>query len=331
MDDVDSLPPSSLKLIEDAKKRFLGFAGCQPMEVVFRDVGFSLVFSFRPHLPRFPISLTGRRSYPIHRMGLAIDGCQTDRGPDLPREMNQATTFLSRYYQSPPRFEIIHTMLQEHVIPHGFLTQLHTPPMVHQERALKELYLNLSDQFQYQKFELLGRGQGAVLKESGNRSLEIYRDRVVVKEQPTSLSFDEYLNQVVSIVEAVQQGLKVPIWLVQQSILRFLVPFDEPVIPLMNDQIFKMSADDLERFGRPILGLCLRIEFPPLPDDPTQMQLKVEPFFRDPKMLFLELSTRFLHPLQSLDDLRSRLTNADRFVKERALSFLQATLSHPSD
>jgi hypothetical protein len=222
-------------------------------------------------------------------------------------------------------------MLQEHVIPHGFLTQLHTPPMAHQERTLKELYLSLSDRFQYKKFELLGAGQGAVLKENGNRSLEIYRDRVVVKEQPTSLSFDEYLSQVVSITEAVQQALKVPIWIVQQSILRFLVPFDEPVIPLMNDQIFKMSSDDLARFGRPVLGMCLRIEFPPLPDDPTQLQLRIEPYFRDPKMLFLELSTRFLQPLLGPDDLRTRLTSADRFVKERALSFLQATLSHPSD
>jgi hypothetical protein len=125
--------------------------------------------------------------------------------------------------------------------------------------------------------------------------------------------------------------LKVPIWIVQQSILRFLVPFDEPVIPLMNDQIFKMSSDDLARFGRPVLGMCLRIEFPPLPDDPTQLQLRIEPYFRDPKMLFLELSTRFLQPLLGPDDLRARLTSADRFVKERALSFLQATLSHPSD
>ena len=83
----------------------------------------------------------------------------------------------------------------------------------------------------------------------------------------------------------------------------------------------------MEEFGRPVLGMCLRIELPPLPEDPSQMQLRVEPYFRNPKRLYLELSARFLQPVQTLEDLRKRLFSADEFVKERALSFLETTLS----
>jgi len=220
-------------------------------------------------------------------------------------------------------------MFRERLIPYGFLTQLHCPPMIYQERALKELYLDLSDRFQYRKFELLSPGQGAILREGEARSCEIYRDRMVVKEQPTALAFEDYLDQLQPIVESVQRALRIPVWIVQQAVLRFLVPMDVPAAPLVRSQLFNLPDEVLGRFGRPVLGLCLRIEFPPLPDEPTQMQLRVEPYFKtaDANTLFIELSTRFLQPLQTAEELRPRLSRADEFVKDKALAFLEETLS----
>jgi hypothetical protein len=199
--------------------------------------------------------------------------------------------------------------------------------MNHEERSLKEIYLTLSERYRYQKFELLPAGQGALLKEGEARSCEIYRDRLVIREQPTQVSTGEYFDQVVPIADEIQRRLKIPIWVVQQAVLRFLVPFEEPVIPLLQSHLFNIGDDALEEFGRPVLGMCLRIEFPPLPEDPSQMQLRVEPYFRNPKRLYIELSARFLQPAQSMEDLRARLATADEFVKEKALSFLESILS----
>ena len=218
-------------------------------------------------------------------------------------------------------------MLREHLIPHGFVTQLYSPPMNHEERALKEIYLTLSERYRYQKFELLSAGQGALLKEGEARSCEIYRDRLVIREQPTQVSTGEYFDQVIPIAEEIQRKLNIPIWVVQQAVLRFLVPFEEPVIPLLQSRLFSIGDDAMGEFGRPVLGMCLRIEFPPLPEDPSQLQLRIEPYFRNPKRLYLELSARFLQPVQSLDELRNRLATADEFIKEKALSFLETTLS----
>lgn len=218
-------------------------------------------------------------------------------------------------------------MLREHLIPHGFVTQMYSPPMNHEERVLKEIYLTLSERYRYQKFELLPAGQGALLKEGEERSCEIYRDRLVVREQPTQVSTSEYFDQVIPITEEIQRRLNIPIWVVQQTVLRFLVPFEEPVIPLLQRHLFSVTDDAMAEFGRPILGMCLRIEFPPLPEDPSQLQLRIEPYFRNPKRLYLELSARFLQPVQTMDELRTRLASADEFVKDKALNFLETTLS----
>jgi hypothetical protein len=193
---------------------------------------------------------------------------------------------------------------------------------------LKELYLVLSERYRYSQFTILPGGQGAVLKEGEERTCEIYADRLVVKEQPTQRTFDEYLSQVIPIAQEVRQKLGQAIWIFHQSNLRFLVPFDSPVSALIKDHIYAIPDSALEQFGRPVLGLCLRIELPPVPDDPTQVQLRVEPYFRDPKMLYLELSTRFLHPIQNSDDLSVRLRAAYDFLQDRCFGFLTEVFTH---
>jgi hypothetical protein len=218
-------------------------------------------------------------------------------------------------------------MLIEHLIPHGFITQLHSPPQLLLERSLKEIYLVVSDRFHYTQFELLPSGQGALLKDGEQRACEIYSDRIVIKEQPTQQNFDEFIDQVLPMVSEIKQRTGHPLWIFQQVVLRYLLPFETPVMPMLQEHLFAIDETDLEKFGRPVLGLCLRIEFPPLPEDPTQVQLRIEPFFREPRMLFLELSTRFLQPIQQPGELATRLRSSYEFLKDKSLTFLQQVFS----
>jgi len=220
-------------------------------------------------------------------------------------------------------------MLLENLIPHGFQTQLHSPPHVLEERPLKELYMVLSERYHYDQFTLLGGGQGAVLKQGNNRACEIYREHIAIKEQPTSLAFEEFSDQVSSIAGEIREAVKIPIWIVQQNVLRCLVPFDEAVLPLLRKHIFSIPDSALEAFERPILGMCLRLEFPPLPNDPTQLQLRIEPYFRpnEDKMLYLELTSRFLQPTQENGELSNRLTVSYQFIREKACVFLEDSLA----
>jgi len=222
-------------------------------------------------------------------------------------------------------------MFVERLIPHGFVVQLHSPALGLQERVLKELYLALSDRFHYPQFELLPGGAGAILKEGDQRTCEIYPDRLVIKEQPTQVNFDEFLDQVVPIASEVKQRIGHPIWIFQQGILRYLLPFEGPVMPLIRKNLFAIEDSDLEKFSRPVLGLCMRVEFPPLPEDPTQVQLRIEPYFREPRMLFLELSTRYLQPLQSPSEFAVKLKSSYEFLKNKSCDFLQGTFSRQQE
>ncbi len=216
-------------------------------------------------------------------------------------------------------------MLLENLIPHGFQTQLHYPPLGLEERPLKELYLTLSERYRYDQFTLFGAGQGSALKQGNHRHTEIYSDRLSIKEQPTSLSFEEFTDQVLSISKEIREKLRIPLWVLQQSQIRFLVPFEEPVTPLMRDRMFAISDEALRVFDRPILGMCLRLEFPPTPDNASQMQLRVEPYFRpnEEKMLYLELTARFLQPTPTNEELSERHQAAYRFIREKACGFLE--------
>lgn len=220
--------------------------------------------------------------------------------------------------------KIMH-MLLENLIPHGFQTQLHYPPQSLEERPLKELYLSLSETYRYDQFSLLGAGQGAVLKQGNHRHTEIYPDRLTVKEQPTSLSFDEYSEQALAIAKEIREKIRIPVWVLQQSQIRFLVPFEEAVTPLMKERIFSVPDEALQVFERPILGMCLRLEFPPTTEKPSQMQLRVEPYFRpnEEKMLYLELTSRFLQPTPNNEEISLRDQEAYAFIREKACSFLE--------
>ena len=220
-------------------------------------------------------------------------------------------------------------MQLENLIPHGFQTQLHYPPMALEDRLLKELYLSLSEKYRYDQFTLLGGGQGATLKQGNHRQTEIFPDRLAVKEQPTSLSFEEFTQQVLSIAGEIRERLRIPLWVLQQSQIRFLVPFDEPVSPLMRRSLFDVDEEALEAFGRPVLGMCLRLEFPPTQEDPSQMQLRIEPYFRpnEENMLYLELTARFLQPTPNNEDLNVRHEEAYHFIRDKSCQFLETCLS----
>jgi len=218
----------------------------------------------------------------------------------------------------------------EHLIPHGFITQLHSPPQAYPDRALKELYLALSESYQYTQFEIHSGGQGATLKQGEKRVCQILSDRLVLKEEPTSQTFEEHIDQLVPIAQEVKTRLNPQVWVFQQSILRFLIPFDQPVAPMMKDRLFGMSEDSLALLGRPILGLCFRVEIPPTPNEPSQMQLRVEPFFRDQQKMYVELNTRFLQPLQGVEELRVRLMGGYTYLRENALAFLKDALEDKS-
>jgi hypothetical protein len=160
-----------------------------------------------------------------------------------------------------------------------------------------------------------------------------------LKEQPTQQTFGEHVEQVQQIVQGVRQRLGMHLFVIQQSILRFLIPFESPVAVLMKDQLFAIPESAYAQLKRPILGLCMRLEIPPTAEESNQIQVRIEPYFSDPKMMFLEMSVRYLQPLQlsvgyadhqSLpSDLKERFLWGHRYLTENLIGFLENSLGNP--
>lgn len=217
-------------------------------------------------------------------------------------------------------------MLREHLIPHGFVTALHYPPMRFQEKQLRELFVEVSGMFGFPDFSLLPNGAGASFRNGKQKTCEISNDRLIIKDFPAEVTYDEYLEGALKMVDVIRQRLNPPLWIVQQSILRFLVPLGEPVVPVLRNSLFRIDDEALAQLERPVHGFSLRLEMPPVPDHQSQVQLRIEPYYQDLQMIYLEAIVRHLAPLPAGQDLRPRLEEAYSFVKHNALSFLQGCL-----
>src|SRR5690606_22510536 len=109
--------------------------------------------------------------------------------------------------------------------------------------------------------------------ESDQRACELRHDQVQFRDEMTTLSIADYAEETVSLMNTVQQRLGVPIWLVQNFVVRMLVPLDpgqQVAAQLLFERLFNLPGPAMETFQRPLAGACLRFIFLPHPQAPSQ-------------------------------------------------------------
>jgi len=86
------------------------------------------------------------------------------------------------------------------------------------------------------------------------------------------------------------------------------------------------SANELQPFGRRVLGGGLRFVMPPQPEDPepVQIEVKVESFLKDTHKLFIETQFTWPSPMQPGEpfDPKARLSQVDNYIEHEVKSFL---------
>ncbi len=217
----------------------------------------------------------------------------------------------------------------DRMIPLGMVTVLMRPPTPPDPQICKQLYLELSDQYRFARFEM--RNNVVTMAESDQRGCEIRPDQVLFKDENTSLSLAGYHDEAVGLFSVIQERLSIPVWVVQNHIARVLLPLSNHELnaaQLLYERLFHMTPEMMACFGRPAAGACLRLVFLPTPELPCQYEIRVEPYFRDPRTIYVEVNAHFLLPLQKAEELRTRLDDTYHFLLDRVLPFLQLGL-HP--
>ncbi len=91
------------------------------------------------------------------------------------------------------------------------------------------------------------------------------------------------------------------------------------------EERLKQNQTSISPLGRPVLGGGLRIVMPPHEHSATQIELKIESFLRDSRMLFVEIQYVWKNLLPLADGLAPRqlIEEAEIFNKEKLMPFIQ--------
>lgn len=214
----------------------------------------------------------------------------------------------------------------DRIVPLAHITELAFPPMDLAQQSLKELYLEVSNSHNYPEFKLLDGSQGATFSQGNRRQCSILRDRMVIKDDFTEVAFESYMDDTLDLVERTRVKAGIPVFVTQTIVIRHLVPIEGqgPVAQELHQTFLRIDDASLRTLNRPLSGVGLRFVMPPTPQDVSEFQLRMEPYFRDPRMLFLELIARFLFPCQDREGLANVMRRAYRYLREDVASFLRS-------
>lgn len=213
----------------------------------------------------------------------------------------------------------------QRTIPLAHIAEFAYPPMDLAPQSLKQLYLDISEVHNYTEFKLLEGNNGAQFAIGNKRQFSILRERLVVKDDFTEETFESFKNTTLDLVERTRTTLKIPVFLTQNIIIRQLLPTtsDKPAAEDLMRTFFRLEREALQEFKRPLSGVGVRFVFPPTQQDASEFQLRIEPYFRDPQMIFVENAARFLQPRPKQEDLAAIMQRAYDFLHEETARFLE--------
>jgi hypothetical protein len=200
------------------------------------------------------------------------------------------------------------------------------PPMKMNATQLREIYMRLADPCRFTEFRQLGEGQGGRLAEGNNRHLTITPDRFMFREEYTRSVFPTFLEHVNHILLVLKENLQVPVLLHSKVLIRALMPHpgQETTVEFFQQKLLSSSAQTTMQFTRPHSGVGIKLVFPPSNENHSTFQLRMEPYFQDDKMFFIENSAQFFDPITNFKDIDTRLYETNNFLKEQAGPFLHA-------
>lgn len=205
------------------------------------------------------------------------------------------------------------------------------PPMALPSHSLRNLYNRLADPCRFTEFRQLGEGQGARLAEGNNRHITITNDRFVYRDEVTQRLFSTFCEDIHQLLVSLREILFIPVLLHNKVLVRLLMPHrgQETTVEFFTRTMIGAAAEHMNCFSRPISGVGFRLVFPPNQQMRSTFHLRIEPYYQDLKMFFLENSAQFFDPLVDFNGATQYLEEAYNFLKEQAGPFLES-LSTPA-
>ena len=206
------------------------------------------------------------------------------------------------------------------------------PPMALHSTSLRNLYMKVAEPCRFTEFRQLGEGQGARLAEGPNRHVTIATDRIVYRDEFTQHLFTTFTEDVIQILRSLREVFHIPVLLHSKVLTRLLMPYrgEGNVQEYLQKYLISDKVGNFQDyFNRSMSGVGVRFVFPPTQEQHSTFNLRVEPYYRDLKMFFLENSAQFFDPIVNFEDSKKILEQTYFFVKDQVGPFI-LQLSSPS-
>ncbi len=209
-------------------------------------------------------------------------------------------------------------------IPLAFGLEAYYPPMTFAATQLRDLYGRLADDCRFTEFKHLGEGQGARMAEGNNRHLTIGPDRFVYKEDYTRGTYQTFEEDINQILIHLKQVFNIPVLLHNKVLIRLLMPHQSNIntVEYFQKTIIASASKHFDIFDRSPSGIGLRMVFPATQEKHSTFHLRIEPYFRDLKMFYIENNAQFFDPLVNFPDTKKNLAEAYDFVRDQAGPFI---------
>ena len=197
------------------------------------------------------------------------------------------------------------------------------PPTVRLERGkLTQFYSTLCTYKPYAQFALLP--DGARMQNDDGSQVRLGPDRLAYKEripdnQSTYATLRDYEHMVQDFWEAFTPG----IFVTQEVVLEAIWPLDGMLAhEFLEARFLRVGRAEASSLGAACAGLGMKLVFPTYAPAKA-VELRIEPFFRDPKFLFVALSSQDLQPVQAPNVVGERVRWIEHFLGHEVANFVR--------
>ncbi len=196
------------------------------------------------------------------------------------------------------------------------------PPTVRLDRAqLTQFYSTVCAYKPYTQFAFLP--DGARMVNDPGTQLRLGPDRLAFQERvPSNQSSYGVVSNYEKIVEDFWAQFAPGVFLTQEVVFEAVWPLDDgPASDFVEKHFLKVGSDEASDLGAECAGVGLKLVFPRHQENKA-VELRIEPFFRDPKYLFLALSTQDLRPIQAPSAAGERVRWAEHYLSHDVADFV---------
>jgi hypothetical protein len=207
--------------------------------------------------------------------------------------------------------------------PVGIQSVVLYPPTVRLERGkMTQLYSTICTYKPYAQFALLPDG-ARMLNDDGSH-VRLGPDRLSYKERiPDSQSTYATVRDYEHILQDFWNAFTPGILVTQEVVLEALWPLEGTMSQeFLEAHWLRIGRSEAGALGAACAGIGLKFAFPAF--TPTKsVELRVEPYFRDPKYLFLALTSQDIQPVQTPAAAGERVRWLEAFLGREVAGFVR--------